>query len=97
MINSIGNSVNTFFSWYLKKRLDDIQKFIQHPIEIQNQTLLESIKIGEKTEFGIEQNFCSISTTEDFKSQVPLRKYKDFEPYINKQKAGGANIFGPKN
>ena len=63
MINSIGNSVNTFFSWYLKKRMDEIKKFIQYPIEIQNQTLLESIKIGKKTEFGIEQNFYSISTT----------------------------------
>ena len=49
----------------------------------------------EKTEFGIEQNFCSISTTEDFKSQVPLRKYKDFESYINKQKAGELNILWP--
>ena len=47
MINSIGNSANTFFSWYLNKRMDEIKKFIQYPVESQNQTLLELIKIGK--------------------------------------------------
>lgn len=95
MISSIGNSANTFFSWYLKKRVGEIQKFIQYPIETQNQTLLELIKIGKTTIFGIEENLREISTVKDFKNQVKLRKYKDFEPYLNKQKAGELNVLWP--
>ena len=95
MINSIGNSANTFFSWYLKKRMNEIKKFIQYPKEIQNQTLLELITIGKSTLFGEEKSFHSISTIEKFKSQIRLRKYKDFEPYINKQKAGKVNVLWP--
>ena len=95
MINSIGNSANTFFSWYLKKRMNEIKKFIQYPKEIQNQTLLELITIGKSTLFGEEKSFHSISTIENFKSQIRLRKYKDFEPYINKQKAGKVNVLWP--
>ena len=94
MINSIGNSANTFFSWYLNKRMDEIKKFIQYPVEIQNQTLLELIKLVRLQSWN-RTKFYSISSTEDFKSQVLLRKYKDFEPYINKQKAGELNILWP--
>ena len=95
MINSIGNSANTFFSWYLEKRVNEIKKFIQYPHEIQNQTLLDLLKIGRSTAFGKEKKFQSISSIEDFKRQVRLRKYEDFEPYINKQIAGEANILWP--
>ena len=95
MINSIGKPLNTFFSWYIKKRIREINKFIQFPILSQKDTLLDLVTIGKKTVFGREHKFSTIISEIDFKNQVPLNKYTDIIPYIEKQKKGEANILWP--
>ena len=95
MINSIGKPLNTFFSWYIKKRIREINKFIQFPILSQKDTLLNLVTIGKKTVFGKEHKFATIISEIDFKNQVPLNKYTDIVPYIEKQKKGESNILWP--
>ncbi len=50
------------------------------------------IKTGLKTEFGKEHHFEKIKTHKDFIKHVPIREYEDFEPYLEKIKAGKHNV-----
>ena len=61
-MNSIGNPLNSFFSWYIKKRIEEIDKFIKFPILSQKATLLELINLSKKTVFGVKNNFSSINS-----------------------------------
>ena len=95
MISSIGKPLNNFFSWYLEKRMIEIENFKSNPIVVQQETLSNLISTAKSTHFGISNNFNSISNERSFKSTIPLRKYEDFKPYIDKAKNGEANILWP--
>lgn len=42
--------------------------------------------------FGIEHGFSTIKTIDDYRRQVPVRDYQDFEPYINEIVGGAAGV-----
>ena len=44
--------LNTVMSWFLKKRIHEIELFKKYPIEVQNETLSNLLKSTQKTEFG---------------------------------------------
>ena len=44
--------INTITSWFLKKRIHQIELFKKYPIEVQNEVLMSLIKNAENTEFG---------------------------------------------
>ena len=94
-MNSIGNPLNSFFSWYIKKRIEEIDKFIQFPILSQKTTLFELINLSKKTIFGVKNNFSSINSESAYKNQVPLSRYLEFAPFIKRQKQGEPNVLWP--
>ena len=58
-----------------------------------NQKLLDTIIDDNKnTEYGKKYNFSEIKTIDDYKKNVPLTKYDDYEPYINRMFDGENNI-----
>ena len=95
MISSIGKPLNNFFSWYLERRMVEIENFKSNPEIVQQQTLSSLISSAKSTKFGISNNFSSIYNSRSFKSIIPLRKYDDFEPFIKKAKNGEPNILWP--
>ena len=46
--------------------------------------LFKIIKAGQNSEFGKKHNFSKIKTVEDFRRNVPLSTYEDYEPYIER-------------
>ena len=95
MISSIGKPLNNFFSWYLERRMFEIENFKSNPEIVQQQTLSNLISSAKSTQFGISNNFRSVYNTSSFKSIIPLRKYEDFEPFIKKAKNGEPNVLWP--
>ena len=95
MISSIGKPLNNFFSWYLERRMVEIENFKSNPEIVQQQTLSNLISSAKSTQFGISNNFSSVYNTSSFKSIIPLRKYEDFEPFIKKAKSGEPNVLWP--
>lgn len=87
---------DTIFSWIIKKRIEQIEQFTNHPIEAQKSVLHDLLGKAKHTEIGIEHGFLDIGTYHDFKKNVPLRTYEDFTPYINKSIAGEENILWPR-
>tara|TARA_B100001287_G_scaffold42180_1_gene31334 strand:+ start:106774 stop:108309 length:1536 start_codon:yes stop_codon:yes gene_type:complete len=95
MISSFEKPLNNFFSWYLERRIKEINFFINEPIQVQDCTLLTNINNAERTKFGSKYNFYEIKDPSTFKNRVPLLRYKDLAPYIFKMKKGESNILWP--
>jgi hypothetical protein len=95
MFSTLGKPINNFFSWYLKKRIGEIQHFIEEPYLVQESTLKNLLLSSKNTEFGNKYGFSSINNEEDFKNLVPLHCYDNLEPYINKMKNGESGILWP--
>ena len=53
--------LNTVVSWFLKKRIHQIELFMKYPIEVQNETLTNLLFSAKETEFGKKYDFKSIN------------------------------------
>ena len=85
--------LNTVMSWFLKKRIHEIELFKKYPIEVQNETLSNLLKSAQKTEFGNKYDFKSINNYKSFISRVPISNYESFYPLIERSIKGEQNIF----
>lgn len=86
---------NTVVNWFIKQRIDQIQHFIDNPIETQKGILFSQLFHSEDTEYGKKYGFNSISSYQDFKNKVPVVTYEDFEPYIERARQGYKDVSWP--
>ncbi len=82
-------------TWYLKKRISDIERFMKNPHEVQNELLMQNIIYARDTEWGRKYGFKSIANATDFKNRVPVGNYESHFPYINRMMYGEQNILWP--
>lgn len=92
MANALLNSV---VSWFLKKRIHDMELFMKHPQELQFNVLNDLVYFARFTEFGKKHGFSSIKTYQQFTQQVPLTTYEECHPLIERVKNGEGNILWP--
>lgn len=85
--------INSIASWILKKRIHQIDLFRKYPNEVQNDVFLSLIRANEKTLLGEQFGYAGIKNYETFAERVPLFKYEEFEPYIERTRRGENNIF----
>ena len=85
--------LNTVMSWFLKKRIHQIELFMKYPIEVQNETLINLLNSAKKTEFGKKYDFQSITNYKTFSERIPITNYESFYPYIERSIKGEQNIF----
>ena len=85
--------LNTVMSWFLKKRIHQIDLFKKYPIEVQNENLLSIIKSAKNTEFGKNYEFSTIDNYQTFAARVPLTSYEEFSSKIKRTINGEQNIF----
>lgn len=57
-------------------------------IEVQRNWLLKRLRTEEGTAFGRDRGFASMRTVQDFRKAMPITRYEDYEPYIERVKAG---------
>lgn len=86
---------NTVVNWFIRQRIDQIENFIRMPIETQNGVLFSQLYHAENTDYGKIHGFSSISDYEDFRRNVPIVTYEDFEPFIEKARRGAPDVFWP--
>jgi len=87
--------VNSIISWFLKKRVHQIELFVKYPIDVQEELLLKLVLAAKNTEFGKEYNFSSIKKYKEFRKKVPIQKYESIEPLIERCRKGEQNLFWP--
>lgn len=87
--------INSIVTWFLKKRIHQMELFIKFPIDVQNEILLSLVNQAQNTEYGKKYNFSNIKNYKDFANQLPLNTYEDFEPLIERARKGEQNVFWP--
>lgn len=87
--------LNNIFSWYITKRISQIEYFKNNPTEVQEKTLNNLLYKAKNTEIGVKYKFSTINNYSDFKNRIPLCKYDDIEIDIKRLYKGEENIFWP--
>ncbi len=82
-------------SWVMRKRMHQIDLFRKYPHEVQEEWFQKLIENGKKTTFGKQYGFENIQNYEQFKTQIPVRTYKDLEEYIESIRQGLQNVLWP--
>lgn len=87
--------INSVISWLMKKRIHQIELFMQYPEEVQQEWLRKLLVTARNTEWGRKYDFKSISSPELFKSRIPLQDYDSMKGSIDRLRQGEQNILWP--
>ncbi len=84
---------NTVLSWILKKRKYQVDMFLHHPIEVQNEVLYELLSEAKDSHIGLKYSFKNIRSYKSFAKNVPILQYESIEPLIERNRMGEQNVF----
>jgi hypothetical protein len=87
--------LNVILKSVLKRRINQIERFIKFPHETQHELLKNLIKKGHDTAWGKHYGYSGIHNLEEYKSRVPVQSYEDIFPYIERIMRGEQNIMWP--
>lgn len=87
--------VNSVASWFLKKRIHQMELFIKYPNEVQAELLKNLIFKAKNTEIGRKYDFSSMKSYTDFASRLPIQQYEDYQDCIERSRQGETNLFWP--
>ena len=87
--------VNSIASWFLKKRIHQMELFMKYPNEVQEELLFKLIQKAKSTEIGKAYDFASITTYRQFAERVPMGNYEAKSPDIERTRRGINNIIWP--
>lgn len=87
--------VNSIASWFLKKRIHQMELFFKYPHEVQDELLMYLIQKGAKTEYGQSYGFESLSNYDDFARNVPVGNYTTKSELIERTRSGESNVIWP--
>jgi hypothetical protein len=87
--------VNSIFTWYMKKRVHQIELFMKYPLDVQEEWFHTLISTAEDTEWGKKYDYTSIETPDQFKERVPIQTYDTLKPFIERMLKGEQNILWP--
>jgi len=86
-------SLKSFFGKLLAKRVvAKTKKWSENPIITQEIVFRQLIDTASNTAFGVDHNFSSIKSYEDFKTEVPLRDYEGLKHYIERVQNGEKDV-----
>jgi hypothetical protein len=86
---------NSVFTWFMKKRIHQIELFMKYPNEVQEEWFEQLIAVATHTEWGKKYDFKSINSLQDFKDRVPIQTYDTLKPYIERMLKGEKNVLWP--
>ncbi|MFU1857629.1 GH3 auxin-responsive promoter family protein [Sphingobacterium sp. NGMCC 1.201703] len=89
--------LNSIFTWFMKKRIHQIELFMKYPHDVQEEWFQSLISTAEATEWGKKYDYTSILTPEIFKERVPIQDYEDIKGYVDRMIKGEQNILWPSD
>jgi len=84
--------LNSIASWWMRKRMHQIELFMKYPYDVQDEWLKKIISSAENTEWGKKFGYKNINNFSQFKNNVPLQDYETLKPYIDRVRKGEQNI-----
>ncbi len=86
---------NSLISWYFKKRIQQVKNGIENPIQVQQDLFQDLIRNGRMTDYGRDHGFDSITNTDQYRNNIPLRDYDSIKPYIQRIMQGEQQVLWP--
>jgi hypothetical protein len=87
--------LNSIASWLMVKRMHQIELFMKHPHEVQEEWFNQLITSGRETEFGKSYGFEDITNTEQFRKNIPVQSYDSLKPLIERTRKGEHHLLWP--
>jgi hypothetical protein len=87
--------INSVFTWFMKKRIHQIELFMKYPNEVQEEWFEQLVAGAENTEWGKTYGYKSIENLAQFKERVPIQSYDTLKPYIERMLKGEQNVLWP--
>lgn len=84
--------LNSIASWFMKKRMHQIELFMKYPHDVQEEWMQSLISSARDTEYGRLHDFRSIRSYEQFRKQVPVNDYESLKPLIERTRRGEQNL-----
>lgn len=73
-------------------RLWSLEQWMINPVEAQHEVWQDLLAKGQYTEIGRRYHFSQIQSLADFKKTVPVHRYEDLKPYIDRMLQGEENV-----
>ncbi len=87
--------VHKIASWYLGKRLQRIEEYVQAPIATQTRIWRELLDRAKHTTWGQKYGYERITSYDEFRENVPISTYEQLFPYIQRIIKGEHNVLWP--
>lgn len=87
--------LNSFLSWFFRKRMSQVQNAIENPLETQDQVFRSLVGQGANTEYGKQYGFADISDQDTFRRNVPIKDYDGLKPFIERTLKGEQMVIWP--
>src|SRR3569833_2275880 len=88
---------NSVFTWFMKKRIHQIELFMKYPNEVQEEWFEQLISGSEISELCRKYHYKSIENLHEFKERVPIQNYDTLKPYIERMLKGEQNVLWPSS
>ena len=85
-------ALNSVISWFVKKRIHQIELFKKYPFEVQNELLMRLVKSAQHTEWGSQYGYKDIQNVNEYRERFPVQRYKDVLPYVIRMQEGRQNL-----
>ena len=89
--------INSLASWWMRKRMHQIELFMKYPFDVQNDCFKMLVKEAKDTEWGKLHDYKNITNPEQFKKNVPVQTYDSLKPFIDRTRKGEQNILWNTN
>jgi hypothetical protein len=86
---------NSVFTWFMKKRIHQIELFMKYPNEVQEEWFEKLTALAGHTEWGKKYDYKGINNLSAFKERVPIQNYDTLKPYIERMLQGEKNVLWP--
>ncbi len=84
--------LNTVLRWYLGRRMPALRAYFNNPQPAQDAILSMLLRKNAQTEWGKKYEFARIKNSQEYRQRLPISRYEDLAPYINRMMQGEANV-----
>ncbi len=95
-MSPVRSLINTVTTAFIRRRLADMQVYMEHPAAAQQRLFKELIDTAKDTEWGKQYEYSSIATTQEYAQRVPVQDYDAIKPWIERVMEGHANVMWPE-
>ena len=87
--------VHIVASWFLKRRIDQVQRFSRYPHEIQRFQFQQLLLRAQHTAWGRQYGYGELPSVDEFRQRVPISNYEQLFPFIERMMAGEPDVLWP--